>query len=177
MTDEQTQEILDAERERVACLVETAMRHLAAAIRAGDAAPPRRKRTVVRAEPPAPKEASITPEEAACVDRAWGVYPSRPEPYPFVPVRNALLALLREGVPARTLIDAAVRYAQHVQRRQVEAQYVVGMLRFYRDGLWKTFTDGPLVYGRSREEWARSGQDVLEFDRLAGEIMAKETMA
>jgi hypothetical protein len=26
--------------------------------------------------------------------------------------------------------------------------------------------DVPMVHGRTREEWARSGQDVLEFDRL-----------
>jgi len=177
--DQTIDEVMEAERERVARLVETAMRHLATAIRAGDIAPPRRKRTVAKTDTPKPavKDSGITADEAACVDRVWGLYPPRPEPYPFVPVRNALLALLREGVPARTLIESAVRYAQDVQRRQVEPQYVMGMLRFYRDGLWKGFANGPMVYGRSREEWARSGQDVLEFDRLAGEIMAKETMA
>jgi hypothetical protein len=167
-----------AERERVAGLVEAAMRSLAAAIRAGDPAPPRRRRTVSAGSVSTPiKDAPITADEAACVERVWGLYPPRPEPYPFVPVRNAILTLLRDGVPARTLIDAAVRYAQDVQRRQVEPQYVMGMVRFYRDGLWQGFANGPLVFGRSREEWARSGQDVLEFDRLAGEILAKETMA
>jgi hypothetical protein len=176
--DQTPEDIIEAERERVACLVETAMRHLAAAIRAGDVAPPRRKRTVTRTDTPTPvKDSGITADEAACVDRVWGLYPPRPEPYPFVPVRNAILQLLREGVPARTLIEAAMRYSQDVQRRQVEPQYVMGMVRFYRDGLWKGFANGPMVFGRSREEWARSGQDVLEFDRLAGEIVAKETMA
>jgi len=162
------------ERERVACLVEAAMRSLAAAIRAGDPAPPRRKRTVAAVAEKKPT--AITAEEAACVEHIWGLYPRRPEPYPFVAVRNAILALLRDGVPTRTLIEAAMRYAQDVQRREVAVQYICGLLRFYRDGLWKGYASGPLVYGRSREEWARSGQDVLEFDRLAGEIMAKETM-
>jgi hypothetical protein len=165
---------ITGERERVACLVEAAMRSLAAAIRAGDPAPPRRKRTVAATVDKKP--AAITPDEAACVDRIWGLYPRRPEPYPFVGVRNAILTLLREGVSARTLMDAAVRYGHDVQRRQVEPQYICGMVRFFRDGLWKGYAHGPMVFGRSREEWARSGQDVLEFDRLASEIAAKETM-
>lgn len=171
---EETTDPIAIERERVAGLVESAMRSLARAIREGDPAPPRRTRTRTAkpqtaqpASAPTPSP-SITPESAACMDTLWEIYPPRPEPYPYVAVRAAVNTLLREGVPPRTLVDAVVMYRQDVERRQVEPQYIAGMLRFFRDGLWKAFaTKGPLVFGRSREEWKRSGQDVLEFDRLA----------
>lgn len=43
------------------------------------------------------------------------------------------------------------------------AQYVLGAVRFYRDGVWQQYA-APRVEGRTREEWARSGQDVAVFD-------------
>lgn len=180
MTEELATAVTD-ERERIACLVEAAMKSLAKAIREGDAAPPRRKRKRTEAAPAAalPRRVdSASPVEMATVTTIWGLYPSRPEPQPYVVVRNVLLELLQSGVPAEALIRATSRYAQRCKREETEAKYITGMVRFFRDGLWKQYADSaPLVYGRTRDEWARSGQDVLEFDRLAGEITAKEVMA
>jgi hypothetical protein len=168
-----------AERERVALLVESAMRSLAKAIRNGDTVAPRRKRKQPEAtETPRPKVTSASPMELAIINRIWGLYPRRPEPYPFVAVRTILLELLQGGHTEEALVTATMRYAQDVQRQQIDPKYITGMVRFFRDGLWQQYADAsPRVFGRSREEWARSGQDVLEFDRLAGEIRAKETMS
>lgn len=171
---------VQAERERVACLVEAAMRSLAKAIRDGDAAPPRRKRKRTEPSPATPprRTQGASAAELAAVNRIWGLYPPRPEPAPFVAVRNVLLELLHSGSTEQMLTTAVTRYAHECQRQGTDPRYIVGMLRFFRDGLWKQYLDAtPRVYGRSREEWARSGQDVLEFDRLAGEILAKETMS
>jgi hypothetical protein len=42
------------------------------------------------------------------------------------------------------------------------------MPRFFADDFWRAY-DVVLVQGRTREEWARSGQDVSKFDRLLAE--------
>ena len=170
---------IEAERERVALLVESAMRSLAKAIRNGDTVAPRRKRKPSdTATAPKPKVNSASPMELATVNTIWGLYPKRPEPYPWVAVRNILLELLQAGHTEQALVTATTRYAQDVVRQNIEPRYVTGIVRFFRDGLWQQYADAtPRVFGRSREEWARSGQDVLEFDRLAGEVLAKETMS
>ena len=97
----------------------------------------------------------------------WNSYPPRPEPYSWVAVRKAVVDTIEsEGVTAQTLLSAVRRYAQHCQATSVESRYVKGMIGFFRDGYWKAFAIAT-VHGRTREEWARSGQDVSEFDRLA----------
>lgn len=98
----------------------------------------------------------------------WTAYPPRPEPYSWVAVRKAVVETLEaESVTADQLVQAVHRYAQHCQATNMEAKYVKGMVGFFRDGYWKAFNVAT-VHGRTREEWARSGQDVTEFDRLAG---------
>lgn len=110
---------------------------------------------------------SITNTITAELSEMWNLYPPRPEPYSWVAVRKAVVDTMEsEGVTAQTLLNAVRRYAQHCQATSVESRYVKGMIGFFRDGYWKAFAV-PTVHGRTREEWARSGQDVSEFDRLA----------
>lgn len=97
----------------------------------------------------------------------WRTYPPRPEPYSYVAARRAIGELVTQGVPVARLTQAAAQYAQHVLRTQTDQRYIKGIVAFYRDGLWEQYTVAT-VHGRTREEWARSGQDVEEFDRLAG---------
>jgi DNA-binding transcriptional ArsR family regulator len=96
----------------------------------------------------------------------WTYYPPRPEPHRYVPARQAVAEAVQAGAPLATLVNAAKQYAQHVLRNQTESRYVRGMASFFRDGVWEQYAQ-ITVHGRTREEWARSGQDVSEFDRLA----------
>lgn len=96
----------------------------------------------------------------------WKHYPKRPEPYPFVAARRAVADAVIAGAPIQRLVTAAAQYGVSVVREKVEPRFVRGIVSFYRDGMWEAFA-AVLVQGRSREEWARSGQDVAEFDRLA----------
>lgn len=104
------------------------------------------------------------------MDKLWEIYPRREEgvDHPFVPWRNEIEALLRKGAPPANLIRAAIRYRQEVESGEVVLKYMLGPVRFYRDGHWRTY-GVPMVYGMNREEWARAGKDVLEFDRLLAE--------
>jgi isocitrate dehydrogenase kinase/phosphatase len=65
------------------------------------------------------------------------------------------------------LYRAAQRYAESVLRERTEPKFVKSLHGFFSDDYWRAY-DVALVEGRTREEWARSGQDVAEFDRLAG---------
>jgi hypothetical protein len=127
---------------------------------------------VIAVTPKRPKRTTppnaISAEEQGIVDALWKTYPKRPESPPFIPVRNAALALLRSGVSGERLIRAAHRYAAQCALNQVDPKYVKSLHRFLTDGAWEVY-DVKTVYGRTREEWARSGQDVLEFDRLLEE--------
>ena len=104
------------------------------------------------------------------MDQLWEIYPRREEgvDHPFVPWRTEIEALLRKGAPPANLIRAAIRYRQEVENGDVSRKYIIGPVRFYRDGHWRVL-GVPVVYGMSREEWARAGKDVLEFDRLLAE--------
>ena len=127
---------------------------------------------VIAVTPKRPKRTTppnvFSAEEQEIVDALWKTYPKRPEPPPFIPVRNAALALLRSGVSGERLVRAAHRYATQCALNQVDPKYVKSLHRFLTDGAWEVY-DVKTVHGRTREEWARSGQDVLEFDRLLEE--------
>lgn len=99
------------------------------------------------------------------------VYPKRPDTYPFPALLKAVKDSLAHGAEASQLVRAAERYAAYCSLNSVEPRYVKSLLRFLRDGFWKIY-DVQTVFGRTREEWARSGQDVLEWDRLAQESQA-----
>lgn len=98
-------------------------------------------------------------------DRIWSVYPARPEPYVFAAVRKVVAEQVLAGASCPQLVVAAERYAAMVDRERIEPKYVKSPIRFYMDGVWQQYVV-TLVHGRTREEWARSGQDVEEFDRL-----------
>jgi len=96
----------------------------------------------------------------------WAVYPPRLTPHLFVPSRAAIATLLAAGVSPDNLYRAAQRYAESVLRERTEPKFVKSLHGFFSDDYWRGY-DITLVEGRTREEWARSGQDVAEFDRLA----------
>ena len=100
------------------------------------------------------------------VDAIWAVYPQRLMPHPFIPFRAAVSTLLSAGVHPDNLYRAASRYAESVLRERTEPKFVKSLHGFYSDDYWRAY-DITLVEGRTREEWARSGQDVAEFDRLS----------
>lgn len=123
----------------------------------------------MRATTRAPKQSVNWLETGnAVMDLIWSVYPDRDVPHPFVPTRTAVIDLLKQGVNHDDLVRAARNYRTHVAKEGIVPKYVIGPTRFYRDGVWQKF-NVVTVRGRTREEWARSGQDVAEFDRLAGE--------
>ena len=96
----------------------------------------------------------------------WVVYPQRLVPHIFVPSRAAIATLLSAGVHPDNLYRAAQRYAEFVIRERTEPKFVKSLHGFFSDDYWRAY-DVTLVEGRTREEWARSGQDVAEFDRLS----------
>ena len=97
------------------------------------------------------------------------LYPERDVPHPHVPTRTAVLDLLKDGVEPMDLLRAARNYAAYCEKEGTPPKYRIGSTRFYRDGIWQQF-NLVTVHGRTREEWARSGQDVAEFDRLVGGV-------
>lgn len=110
----------------------------------------------------------ITRDEQIILDALWSAFPKRDTPHQYIPFRTEVLTLLRAGVAGRALLTAVERYAAHCSLNKTEPQYVKGIHRFFAEDYWRAY-DVPMVYGRTREEWARSGQDVLEFDRLLEE--------
>lgn len=107
------------------------------------------------------------------VESLVGAYPERPEPVIWPAVRKEMNALAQEGVAMDRIIRAARRYATHCSLNGTEPKYVKTLHRWLADGIWKVY-DVQTVHGRTREEWKRSGQDVLEFDRLAGATQPEE---
>lgn len=101
----------------------------------------------------------------------WSVYPDRDTPHLFPVALRAIKQCLRDGADPAQLVQAAEQYARECFRKQTEPRFVRSLHRFYADGAWMTYESVVTVHGRTREEWARSGQDVQEFDRLAKEPM------
>jgi hypothetical protein len=97
--------------------------------------------------------------------RIWSVFPAREEPHVYPAALKGVCQALDGGAGAPALVLAAEAYARHVMREKIEKKYVKSMARFYSDGVWQSFTV-KTVHGRTREEWARSGQDVTVFDRM-----------
>lgn len=110
----------------------------------------------------------LTPDVMAVLHE---IYPLRDAntKHPFVPWRQEVRDLLRAGARPADLIRAAERYRTEVENGdEMTRKYMLGPVRFYRDGHWRNYCIVS-VYGMTREEWARAGKDVLEFDRLAKE--------
>ena len=118
--------------------------------------------------PKRPKERhTLTSDDAKCMAYCWETFPKRdmPSPYPLFIVAYRDLRL--SGVSCDDIAKAAHGYAAHVLKNGTEPKYVKTIHRFYSDESWKAFCTHT-VGGRTRDEWARSGQDVAEFDRLVG---------
>lgn len=98
----------------------------------------------------------------------WAVYPERDTPHLFPPALRAIGECLKAGASPDRLIRAAEGYMRECAKKQTAPRYVRTISRFFSDGAWEQYGTATMVHGRTREEWARSGQDVLEFDRLAG---------
>lgn len=101
----------------------------------------------------------------------FSVFPKRDTPHLFPPALRAITECLQHGASSDALVDAARLYADEVRRKATESRFVRSIARFYNDGAWEHYVAEVRVHGRTREEWARSGQDVLEFDRLAAEVV------
>lgn len=130
---------------------------------------PKRYKLTVNTTIPAkaPKVVSTQhPALSDLVDAIWAVYPQRLMPHPFIPFRAAISTLLSAGVHPDNLYRSSQRYAESVLRERTEPKFVKSLHGFFTDDYWRAY-DVALVEGRTREEWARSGQDVSEFDRLA----------
>ena len=130
---------------------------------------PKRYKLTVNTTIPAKAPKVVSTQHPALSDLThaiWAVYPPRLTPHLFVPSRAAIATLLSAGVQPDNLYRSAQRYAESVLRERTEPKFVKSLHGFFTDDYWRAY-DVALVEGRTREEWARSGQDVAEFDRLA----------
>jgi len=110
---------------------------------------------------------TLTDSDISCMAHIWKVFPKRDVPTPYGAFASAFYNLRMEGVPYDDLVQSAHGYAAYVTKNSVEPKYVKTIHRFYMDDSWKSYCV-KTVLGRTREEWARSGQDVAEFDLLSG---------
>lgn len=97
----------------------------------------------------------------------FGIFPRRETPHLFPPALRAIMDCLKNGADPQRMVQAAGLYAMDVQRKGTEPRFVRTITRFFSDGAWEHYVAEVRVHGRTRDEWARSGQDVAEFDRLA----------
>jgi len=105
----------------------------------------------------------------------WHLYPKRDIPHLYQAARRTVAQQLAEGATAQQLLSAAQEYARHVEREQTPPRYVKSLHLFFKDEMWRHFAV-PRVHGLTREEWARSGRDTVEFDALAT-TQAQQTAA
>ena len=117
---------------------------------------------------PSTKTAKATPEERQLVKELWALYPTRDGEQPYIPAERAIVALLRKDVDPRRLANAIRGYRRFLEHEGwVGTRFVRTMARFFgEEEHWLQY-DVVRVYGRTREEWVKSGQDIAEFDRLA----------
>ena len=109
---------------------------------------------------------TLTDDDKDCLSFCWATFPKRdmPTPYPLWVV--AFRDLRTAGVSCDDIAKAAQGYAAYVTKEGTDPKYVKTIHRFYADGSWESHCV-KTVGGRTREEWARSGQDVEEFDKMA----------
>lgn len=108
--------------------------------------------------------APISPEALkALMNDIWALYPLRDVPHLYQAARRAVAEQLADGAAPQQLLDAAATYARYVAKERTEPKYVKSLHLFYRDEMWRSFAV-PRVHGLRREEWARSGRDLTEFD-------------
>ena len=119
---------------------------------------------------PAFKMPTTEPERSqvvnALTDEILTLYPERDTPHNIRYSRDGVRTALDSGADPDDLLRAARNYRVECEREGYIPKFRIGVPRFYTDNIWKRYLT-VTVYGRTREEWARSGQDVAEFDRLA----------
>lgn len=126
-------------------------------------APKRPQRTT-----PIARAQKATPEERQLVKELWALYPAREGEQPYIPAERAITALLRDGIDPQRLANAIRGYRRYLEHEGwVGTRFVRTIARFFgEEEHWLQY-DVVRVYGRTRDEWAQSGQDIAEFDRLA----------
>ena len=110
---------------------------------------------------------TLTSDDTQCMKYCWETFPKRDVPSPYPAFIAAFTALRMADVPCDEIAQSAQGYAAYTAKSGTEPKFVKTIHRFYTDESWKAFCVH-IVGGRTRDEWARSGQDVAEFDRLAG---------
>lgn len=111
--------------------------------------------------------APISPEALkALMSDIWRAYPARDFPHQYPPARRAVAEQLVRGATPQQLLESAVEYARYVKLDRTEPKYIKSLHLFYADERWKHFVV-TRVNGLTREEWARSGRDLTEFDAAA----------
>ena len=110
---------------------------------------------------------TLTSDDNLAMKFIWLVFPKRDVPNPYVPFVESYKALRLHGADIDRMCKAADSYAAAVIKAGTDPKFVKTPHRFYADGTWEAYAVAT-VGGRTRDEWARSGQDVAEFDRLAG---------
>jgi hypothetical protein len=110
---------------------------------------------------------TLTSDDNLALKFIWRVFPARDVPNPYVPFVESYKALRLQGADIGRMCKAADSYAVAVTKAGTEPKFVKTPHRFFADGTWEAYAIAT-VEGRTRDEWARSGQDVAEFDRLAG---------
>ena len=112
---------------------------------------------------------TLTDDDQMALKFIWNVFPTRDVPNPYVPFVEAYKTLRSDGVDIDSICQAADQYAVAVFKVGTEKKFIKTPHRFYADGTWTAYGVA-MVEGRTRDEWARSGQDVAEFDRLTGGV-------
>lgn len=119
---------------------------------------------------PAFKLPTTEPERSqyvnALTDEILVLYPERDVPHHLFYTRKSVQVALEAGADPDDLLRSARNYRVECEREGYVPKFRIGAPRFYGDNIWKRYLT-VTVYGRTREEWARSGQDLEEFDRLA----------
>ena len=105
----------------------------------------------------------------------WHLYPKRDIPHLYQAARRTVADQIAAGATPQQLLDATREYARHVEREQTPPRYRKSLHLFFKDEMWRHFAV-PRVHGLTREEWARSGRDTVEFDALAT-TQAQQTAA
>ena len=93
-----------------------------------------------------------------------------------VPTFPALIRPMRQALtraPLATILRGAEGYANACRQDGTDPMYVTSPQRWLMDERWTQY-DVPRIYGRTRQDWARSGQDVAEFDRLWAALTNQE---
>lgn len=129
-------------------------------------APKRPQRTTPKTE----GALKATSDERAIVKELWALYPKREGEQPFIPAERAIVALLRQGISPFRLANAIRGYERYLTHEGwVGTRFVRTIARFFgQEEHWREY-DELRVFGRTRDEWVRSGQDAAEFDRLVAQ--------